>query len=453
MELTLNLKQQLNQQQLQSIEILQLSSLELEQYIQKIAEENPVIDPEPVVSEDPSTQKDDALRRQEWFEENDHQNRYYQRVDRDDYDPFYQAGNAGGLEETLSSFLFRQLHKLRLSRFDEHLIRYLILCLDKDGYFRFSLPELSAELSLPLSELEKSLVLLRTLEPAGVGAGSLSQCLELQLERIHYTGPALDIVRHHLEELGRHHYREIASSLSISLDAVLEAMQVIRELEPRPGSIFSAEETTHYIQPDVYVIEQNGQFLAHVRGDRSVPFRINPYYQQLYAESTDAETKEYLAGKLRQAENILDAMQRRESTITRCTQAILEHQQAFFQNGPSALVSLRMSDVAQELDLHDSTISRAIREKYLQCSHGVFPLRYFFANSASSKGEPDASASPAAAKTLIQKIISEEDSTRPLSDQKIADRMADLGCPISRRTVAKYRDELHIPGTFGRKKH
>lgn len=451
MELSLKQKQQLSQQQMQSIEILQLSTLELEQYLQKLAEENPVIDLEPQKEPERSPESDSVFRRLEWLEDNDYQNRYYQSVERDNLDPFYQVGTAGGLEETLSSFLRRQLQRLHLDRAMEELVDYLISCLDDDGYFRIPLAELAAELRVPLFRLASALNVLRSLEPAGVGAETLSQCLELQLARVQYTGPALDIVRRHLEALSRHHYREIAAKLSIPVEQVHAAKQVIQELDPKPGLIFAREEYIPYVQPDLSVVLKDGRYCAQAVREPSAAFQINGYYRKLYKESEDSQTREYLAGKLRQAEQVLGSMQRRESTLKRCAQAVIDHQQEFFRSGPQALVPLHMAQIAQELELHESTVSRAIREKYLQCTFGVFPLRYFFSNCAASADDTAQPASATAAKVLLQKLIQEEDPARPLSDQKIADLMARMGCPISRRTVAKYRDELNIPGTFGRK--
>ena len=182
-------------------------------------------------------------------------------------------------------------------------------------------------------------------------------------------------------------------------------------------------------------------------------FQVNGYYRKLLSTSDDPEVKEYLSGKLRQAENVLWAVKQRESTLKRCAQAIADHQQGFFRNGPQALVALRMADIAQELELHESTVSRAVREKYLQCARGVFPLRYFFTHSAAAAQSDAQCTGATGAKALLQQLIAKEDPAHPLSDQKLAEGLAKLGCPISRRTVAKYRDELNIPGTFGRKHH
>lgn len=450
MELSLKQKQLLTQQQLQSIEILQLSTLELSQYLQALAMENPVIDLEEPPHE-PLSPDPDILHRLQWLEDNDHQNRYYLRGEEDTLDPFYQVGHSGGLEESLTSFLLRQLERMDLNKATADLVHYLILCLDDDGYFRISLSELAQELRVSLSALAGALNILRSMEPAGVGAENLAQCLHLQLVRARYSGPALEVVLHHLDDLSRHHYREIAGKLSVSVEQIHQARRVIQDLEPRPGSIFSGLEHVAFILPDIYVTQENGRFIASARQTPSNNFRINGYYQQMFSLSTDPETKDYLHQKLRQAEQVLQAMKRRESTIMRCAQAIVDHQQAFFRSGPKALAPLYMSRIAQQLQLHDSTVSRTIREKYLQCAHGVFPLRYFFVNSAVQTQHPDQTTSATAAKTLLEQLIAQEDPAHPLSDQKIAQQLARQGCPVSRRTVAKYRDELNIPGTFGRK--
>lgn len=289
--------------------------------------------------------------------------------------------------------------------------------------------------------------LLKTLEPAGVGAAELSECLALQLERIGETGPALTIVRDHLEALARRHDRTIAAKLEISPAQVEEARRVIRELDPRPGSVFQRTEQVFYIQPDLVVEEQDGRLLVKsARGERP-SFRVSRYYQKLLEQTEDKEVREYLVDKLRQAENVLWAAEQRGSTLLRCAQVIVERQSGFFCSGPEALRPLRMGEVAQELGLHESTVSRAVREKYLQCPQGLYPLSWFFSRSAGA-GE---SLSGTAARKLLLRLIDGENKGRPLSDQQLSEEMAREGCPISRRTVAKYREELGIPSASGRK--
>lgn len=452
MNLSQSQTQRLNHQQTQGVELLQLSALELESYIQELAVENPMVEPEESASfSAPAPQEEDELLGHlRWLEENDHQNQFYQQMGEEELDPLARAGTEGGLEETLLRFLSRQIHRLDLDEDTAQTVRYLATCLDDNGYFRVSLKELSNNCGISVARLQKGLDILRSLEPAGVGAKDLSQCLSLQLQRFRITGPALDIVRDHLDLLAKRHYRVIAGKLGISVEAVQNAERIIRELEPRPGAVFQHPEQVLYILPDVFIEELDGRFVARTRRQERPMFRINDYYRNLLATSEDKEVQEYLSAKLKQAENILQAVSQRESTLLRCAQVIADRQSEFFRRGPQALLPLRLSDVAQELGLHESTISRTVREKYVQSVRGVYPMTYFFSRSATAD-ERGSSLGGTAARALLRKLIQEEDKNKPLSDQKLSERMAQENCPISRRTVAKYREEMNIPGISGRK--
>lgn len=445
MELRQIQTQNLSQRQLYSVELLRLSTLELESYVRDLAQENPMVELEEVSAPPQGEGKDDLLARLRWLEDNDRQNWFYQQFSDEELDPLSRVGTGGGLEETLVSFLSRQLDRLRLEESAARLVRYLIYCLDDDGYLRTPLAELSRHGAIPMSGLERALAVLKTLEPAGVGAGELSECLALQLERIGETGPALTIVRDHLEALAKRHDRAIAAKLDITPAQVEEARRTIRELDPRPGAVFQRTEQVLYIQPDLVVEEQEGRLTVRsARGERPV-FRVSRYYQNLLKQTEDKEVREYLTDKLRQAENVRWAVEQRGSTLLRCAQVIVERQSAFFRSGPEALRPLRMGEVAQALELHESTVSRAVREKYLQCSQGLYPLSWFFTRSAG------AGISGTAARKLLLRLIDGEDKAKPFSDQQLCERMAREGCPVSRRTVAKYREELGIPSASGRK--
>lgn len=447
MELIQSQTQRLSQRQIQGVELLQMSAWELEACLRELAQENPVVELEEVRPEPEYRKEDELLSRLRWLEDNDRQNRFCQQAGEEELDPLARVGTAGGLEETLLRFLSRQLERMRPEEKIGRAARYLAACLDEDGYLRIPLAELAEDGPIPLAELERGLELLRSLEPAGVGASSLGQCLELQLERIHETGPALEIVRRHLEALARRRYRAIAARLAVPVEEVKRAEALIRELEPRPGAPFEQEERTSYILPDVYVEEREGTLSIRLRGEDRRPFQISGSYRRLLEQTGDRELKAYLTEKVRQAEGVLRALEQRDSTLRRCVRFIIERQRDFFRLGPRALTSLRMADAARELGVHESTVSRALREKYLQCSFGVYPLSYFFSRSAAQEGEMGG----AAAKELLRRLIDGEDKRSPLSDQKLCERMAREGCPISRRTAAKYREELNIPSASGRR--
>lgn len=437
--------QQLDQRQIQRLEVLQMSALELRDYLEEFSQENPVVDLNGLAPAAPD-REDERFQHLRWLADCDRQNRYYQGLWDYEDDPIARIGVGGGLEETLPQFLSRQLDRLRLDGDTARTVRFLSFCLDGDGYLRTPLGELAENSGIPLALLERSASVLRTLEPAGVGACGLSQCLELQLERAGVDGPALAIVRGHLEALARCRYRHIADQLGVGVDEVLSAQKVIRELDPRPGAVFEQPGQTAYIYPDVFVEERDGHFVARIRSQERPAFQINGYYKDLLASSGQPEVKDYLRKKIQAAQDVLGAIAQRQDTLLRCAQAIVDWQEGFFRAGEQALRPLRMAEVADAVGIHESTVSRAVREKYLQCQRGVYPLGWFF-----SRGGAGGDMGGAAAKAALRRLIDGEDKARPLSDQKLCEALAGEGCPISRRTVAKYRDEMNIPGASGRK--
>lgn len=449
MVLKQELVQKLNQHQMLGVAILQMSTLELDTYLQNLSESNPVVE----LEEDffaPETSSDSKLiQKLRWLEENDYQNRFYQSIDEDIKDPLATVSSAGGLEETLQRFLCRQIDTMTLSAPTTSALRYLVACLDDDGYLRADLRDLSRTSGIPMSCVKEACSILRTMDPAGVGASDLSQCLILQLQRMGHSGAVLEIVRHYLEPLAKHRYRAIAAQLGITTEQVQECERVIQQLNPRPGANFDCRESINYIQPDVIVTEEPDGFKARTRRSQRQPFHINAFYQDLLDHSDDPHVLEYLSEKVQQAVSILQAVEQRESTLQRCAQVIVDIQRRFFHQGPIALVPLRMADVAQSLGVHESTVSRAVREKYLQCRMGIFPMSYFFSRSSASAEQSGANV---AARIRLRQLIDQEDKAHPLSDQKLCELLAQDGYTLSRRTVAKYREEMNIPGTSGRRR-
>ncbi len=449
MELELRQEQQLSMRQLHSLRLLQMGRLEMREYLETVAQENPTVELELPHEEEPLTRQAERwLDRWRWLEENDRQNSYYERPNQEEEDsPMNRIGTDGGLAETLESFLCRQIAGLEVPERQRQLLYYLVGCLEDSGYLTTPPEELAVGAGVPEEELRRSIARLQTLEPAGVGAADLSQCLYLQLQRIGDDGPATQIVLHHLETLAKNRYHQIAQALHISQEEVRRAQQRIRQLDPRPGRQFSPPEPAPMVYPDVFVVEQEGEFVCDDHRRPAPMLHLNRYYQDLYRQTDDPEVKKYLAEKLVQAENVLFALRQRESTMLRCARFVAAGQQAFFRDGPRALRPMYMTEAAQALDVHLSTVSRAVKDKYLQCRQGVFPLSYFFSAPA-----PDGSdVSRRAVLLQLRELIDGEDKAHPLSDEKLRCLLEQKGCVLSRRTVAKYREELGIPGTAGRR--
>ena len=474
MQIEIKQEQQLSARQLQSLQVLQMSRIDLLRCLNTLAEENPVVDLEtPAAEETFSDTADDLERRLHWLEDvGPGPGRTAYAPEEETLSPVDRIGTDGGLWETLPLFLRRQIADLPVSRTDKALLCYLSDCLDDDGYMRFSDAELAEGLSAPEEQVSRGMARLRRLEPAGIGARDLPQCLLLQLaqgkhfteenihllrsglplclllqlERLGDESAAVPIVREYLEPLGRGRFRAIAAALGIPEEEVRRALAKIRQLDPYPGRQFCRAERPAHILPDILVTEQDGVYVCDESRVTRAEFRISSFYRQLYDTTDDPEVRQYLKGKLQQADHMLRAVHQRRSTLLRCGMFIARHQQDFFRLGSRGLHPLCMADAAAELELHVSTISRALKDKYLQCAWGVFPMDYFFSGNAVSGGDTTAGSACA----LLRELVAGEDRGHPLSDEALCAAMKAQGCDISRRTVAKYRQQLGIPNSAQR---
>ena len=453
MELNLTQKQiqTLSPQMMQSMEILQMGSQELLEYIEEAVQENPVLEPEEQY--DRADESDQLRRKLEWLESTDPQNRYYHQQDTEEQDD--RLGNYGTMEDREDNLYYYVLSQLKTLDLPPEVMAvgaFLVESLNGNGWLDESLEELAADSGYPKELLEQGLAAVQSLEPAGVGARDLSECLRLQLvRRAPVDEVAVRIVESQLDALSKSRYGLIARELKVSQEEVRAACEHIRALNPRPGTGFAARENLTYINPDIIVVSFPDHFELLTNDYYFPSLGISGYYTRLLKESDDRQVKDYLTGKVKQAKWMVHAIEQRRSTLMSCAGCILELQEAFFRQGPGHLVSMSLADVAERIGVHESTVSRAVKDKYIQCSMGVYPLSYFFSRSLGNTGED--AASPDAAKALLKKLIAGEDKKKPLSDQKLCEQMSAQGCPLSRRTVAKYRDELHIPSTTGRKQY
>ena len=438
---------------IQSVQILQMSSQELESYIDGIALENPVMDVEKTAGQRDSL---DALRHSHMDKEEDHYLAQRQRND-DDYDPKDSWNFNRDRGETLKEHLRSQLDIKRFVGKDALILDYLLDSLDERGYLTEDVSFVAECFDSEPEKVEALISVLRELEPAGICAGNLQECLKLQLRRRGLLNVVMEkLIDDCLELISKNRIPAIAARLGISSETASRYCSLVRSLDPRPGSRFYHQDDTVYIIPDVCVTKKNDAFSVTLNCGDAPEIRVNSYYQNLLQTTDDKDTLDYLENKIRQAEWLQHCITQRQETITRISCEILKRQIAFFRNGPDYLQPLKMSEIAGAIGMNGSTVSRAIDQKYLQCSWGIFPMNWFFQRKATGRDIRAAAVeeenfTPAEVKRRLHKIIESEDPKKPYSDRILSEKLGETGITISRRTVAKYREEENIPDASGRK--
>lgn len=364
--------------------------------------------------------------------------------------PDTDVGQWARSETTLQESLRRDLCSYQLSTRDLCLVELIIEALDKDGYLRIPLDELvqpgQMDPAPSEGEWEMALKLVQHLGTPGIGARNLQECLSLQLTALppetEGRDLALEIVTDAIERLGRCDYAGLARALSVEESDVNQACLLIRSLEPRPGARFSSVDPSCYVVPDVYV-RKVGHLWAAIPNDGATPrARINTVYTQLFRQSRYDE-RPLMAQALQEARWLMRSLEQRSSTIARVAQAIVARQQTFFDYGDVALRPMMLSEIAEELGMHESTVSRATSNKYLASPRGIFEFKYFFSRELSTQSGGTCSA--VAVRALIQEMIEAENPTEPLSDVMLAQRLAQEGVQVARRTVSKYRAQIKYP--------
>ncbi len=449
----------------QSIRLLQLSTLELNQELERILQENPLLerdddsreqpvavaetaaraaDPEPATeapaTDSPAAETDGA-----------------EAIALDDAPlPGYRDDGEDGEHQqiaaeapSLRAHLLSQISLTNLSGRDHQLVALLIDSLDDDGYLTQSLEELAAflpaELEVDLDELQIALKHLQHLEPAGVGARSLGECLALQLAALPpdtpHLGEALETARNHLEVLAARDFTRLKKLLRCDDAALRAAQKLITGLNPKPGRNFSSEET-RYVVPDVIVKKLKGVWLASLNPDAMPRLRINHLYAEILQRHRNAGSQQ-LASQLQEAKWLIKNVQQRFDTILRVAQAIVDRQRHFYEHGEVAMRPLVLREIASVLDLHESTVSRVTTQKYMHTPRGVFELKYFFGSHVST--EAGGAASSTAIRALIKQLVAAENALKPLSDGQLSEILSQQGIMVARRTVAKYRESLQIP--------
>lgn len=471
LELKLSQRLVLTPQLQMAIKLLQMPQLELQQALTQELVENPFLEEMTDISstEEYSQEEKDSI---ETPVENDDVEMPLERLmapaiddyfDERSYDGrdlgYFTPGNVTqpSFEYFLSTAadLFDHLvWQLRLSKEPEEVRsigEIIIGNIDESGYLKISNEELRETAGADEETVEKAVRLIQSFDPPGIAARDIRECLHLQLRAMDLEGSLVDnLVLQSLDLIGKRKYPQVAKDFNVSVEEVLAAVKIIEGLDPKPGGNFSTA-SANYITPDVYIVKTDNGYQI-VLNDEGLPrLRINSYYQRLLSQrsSIPKEDRQFLEDKMRSAVWLMKSLDQRNKTIYRVTECILTYQHEFFDQGVKFLKPLNLKDIASELNLHESTISRVTSNKYLSCPRGIYGFRFFFSNAIPGEfGE----LSSTSVKDMVRKIISEENIAKPLSDMRIVDIFKTQNITIARRTIAKYREELKIPSQSQRKR-
>ncbi len=448
----------------QAIKLLPLTTLELAEVLEQEVMENPLLEVEEVPIQETMSQEE--IQQQEVAEKREKTEDPLKDIEiekffEDYFDDGFERRSRPSevpemppIENTLTEspdLYDHLLWQLRMTASDELTMEIgegIIHNLDEDGLLRTSLEEIANMGPYPLPEVEKALAVIQALDPPGVAARTLSECLRLQLKHLGLEGSPPDVmVRDCLKQLQSHQYSEIGRLMGLSPDEVSHHLEIVKHLDPKPGNRYCPNKSA-YILPDVFVVKEGDDYKIVLNDDGLPKLRISPTYRNMVNEKEE-ETRNYVKDKLRSALWLLKSVDQRQRTIYKVAESIVRHQKAFLDHGVTHLRPLVLRDVANDIGMHESTVSRVVANKYMHTPRGVYELRFFFHSGiTSSMGEAISSVT---IKDRIRKMIEEEDAVRPLSDSRIAEVLEADGLPLARRTVAKYREELRIPPSNLRK--
>jgi RNA polymerase sigma-54 factor len=459
----------------QAIKLLQLSRMELMDVVREELEENPVLEEGQEAPEDKAQSEEELAAENtdeatpEALKEIEGDGDGMADIDWKTYLESYSLGGttADSYEDdedrpsyenlltkkpSLIDHLMWQLGLSRLENREREVAAEIIGNVDDDGYLQVSIEELSAQIGCDPEQADKVLSAVQDFDPPGVASRNLQECLLKQVEQLGMTEDAVGIIlRDHINDLENRRYQVIARCLQIPLDDVFSAAKFISSLDPRPGSQFGQEDV-HYIIPDIFVYKISDEYIV-VLNDEGLPnLRINSFYRNALsgAEQLDEKAGEYIQEKLRGALWLIKSIHQRQRTIYRVTKSIVKFQRDFFDRGVEHLKPLVLRDVAEDIEMHESTVSRVTTNKYVQTPQGLFELKYFFNSGINTTGGD--SVASESVKSKIKEIITAEDARKPFSDQKIVEILRGQGIDIARRTVTKYREMLGVGSSTQRKR-
>ena len=470
--LQLRLSQQLamTPQLQQAIRLLQLSTLELQQELQQALESNPLLEQIDTHEEiDTRETQDsetldtaDALEQKEMPEE--------LPLDAS-WDTIYTAGTPSGTSgdyiddelpvyqgettQTLQDYLMWQVELTPFSDTDRAIATSIVDAVDETGYLSVPLEDILESIGdeeIDIDEVEAVLKRIQRFDPVGVAAKDLRDCLLIQLSQFDKTTPWLEearlIISDHLDLLANHDFRTLMRVTRLKEDVLKEAVNLIQSLDPRPGQSIQTGEP-EYVIPDVLVRKHNGHWTVELNSDSIPRLQINQHYASMCNNARNDGDSQFIRSNLQDAKWLIKSLESRNDTLLRVSRCIVEQQQAFFEQGEEYMKPMVLADIAQAVEMHESTISRVTTQKYLHSPRGIFELKYFFSSHVNTEGGGEASST--AIRALVKKLIAAENPAKPLSDSKLTSLLSEQGIMVARRTVAKYRESLSIPPSNQRK--
>ncbi len=453
----------------QALKLLQAPTLELQQMLKTEMNMNPLLEevddmedlPEADQSETPEAERE---REEEEARDTD------DKPDEIDWSEFIQDGSDSSTtrseerqteftervpvsHQSLDEYLQEQIRYLKLTEEEEAIGEFVIGSIDERGYLTMSVEEIAGEVQADPAKVEKVIAAVQSLDPPGIGARDLRECLLLQLRAKGLSGHLVyTVVADHFEDLTHRRQIDIARALRVDVEEVQKCVDLVGLLSPVPGSQISGP-VAQYVYPDLIVDRVGDDYVVYLN-DKNVPrLRISPAYEHVLngGKGQDGATKEYVTNKLNSARWLIQTIEQRRKTMVKVMRAIVEEQRDFFEKGILHMKPLTLQDVAGKIGMHESTVSRVTSGKYCQTPRGVFELKFFFSSGLDTRGGEEISAK--SAKAIISRLIDGEDKKKPLSDQKIAVTLKAQGLDIARRTVAKYREQLNIPNARFRRRH
>lgn len=437
----------------QSLQLLQTPTLELRQLVQQELVVNPTLEEESTeisLEEATSSSEDEEFDR-EFAELSrlDEEWREYMaqsRVSspkRDDADERHQFVMDSIVEPvTLQEHLMKQLNFAEAPAAIHEIAAMLIGNIGENGFLQVDLEDLCFDLGIPIQDLEAAKTLVQSFDPVGIGALNLHDCLLIQLERLgKHHSLEYRIIDHHLDDLARKRYPQIAKKLSVSPEQITKAAEFIATLDPRPGSRFG-EDTNTYVTPDVTVERIGDEWVVSMNNEQIPRLRISNAYKDLMASGSGREAKAYIRDKIRAGKFLIKSIHQRQQTIQSIAEEIVSRQEDFLEHGPSRLRPMNMAQIAEKVGVHETTVSRAVSGKYMATPHGVFEMKYFFTTGYET--EDGESLSNTSVKQTLAEMIDAENPRKPHSDKKLVEELEKRGIKIARRTVAKYREEMNI---------